>query len=89
MGENQLIATTQRAYRGVFGLEFALFTPTTTFEELSFKFQSSIIIHNNRNTANTQSLTDCRFEWHDHRDQYNKGNNTYNRYNNINNGPKL
>ena len=37
MGENQLIAATQRVCRGVSELEFALFTPTTTFEELSSK----------------------------------------------------
>ena len=37
MGENQLIAATQRACHGVSELEFTLFTPATTFEELSSK----------------------------------------------------
>ncbi len=53
IGENQLIATTQRAWCRVFELEFVLFTLATTFEELFSKLQSSIIIHNNRNAANT------------------------------------
>ena len=57
MGENQLIATTQRACHGVPKLEFALFTPTTTFEELFSKLQSSIMTHDNRNAANIQYFT--------------------------------
>ncbi len=58
MGENQLIAATQKACRGVSELEFALFTPATTFEELSSKLRLSIITHDNRNAANTQYFTD-------------------------------
>ncbi len=88
MGENQLIATTQRAYRRVSELEFVLFTPATTFEELFSELWSSIITHDKRNAANTQYFMDCRFERHNHGDQYNKGNNTYNCYNNNNNGRK-
>ena len=88
MGENQLIAATQRACRGVSELEFALFTPATTFEELSSKLRSSIITHDNRNAANTQYFTDRQFGRHDRGDQYNKGNNTYNRYDNKHNGRK-
>ncbi len=37
MGENQLIAATQRAYYRVSELEFVLFIPITTFEELFSK----------------------------------------------------
>ena len=37
MGKNQLIAAIQRVCHGVSKLEFALFTPITTFEELSSK----------------------------------------------------
>ena len=37
IGENQLIASTQRACHEVFELEFILFTPITTFEKLSSK----------------------------------------------------
>ncbi len=85
MGENQLIAATQKACRGVSELEFAQFTPAITFEKLSSKLRSSIIIHDNRNAANTQYFTDRRFGRHDRGDQYNKGNNTYNCYNNNNN----
>lgn len=88
IGENQLIATTQRACRKIFGLKFALFTPTTTFEELSTKLWSSIITHDNHNAVNTQYFTDRSFGQHDCGDQYNKGNNTYNRYNNNKNGHK-
>ncbi len=88
IGKNQLIAATQRACRGVYELEFALFTSAITFEKLSSKLRSSIITHNNRNAANTQYFTDRRFGRHDHRNQYNKGNNTYNCYNNNNNGCK-
>ncbi len=57
--KNQLIAAIQRACRGVSKLEFALFTPTTTFEKLSSKLRSSIITHDNRNAANTQLFTEC------------------------------
>ena len=88
MGENQLIAIIQRACRGVSELEFALFTPTTTFEELFSKLQSSIITHNNRNAANIQYFTNCQFGRNDRGDQYNKKNNTHNRYNNNNNRRK-
>ena len=59
IGKNQLIATTQKACRGVSELEFALFTLATTFEKLFSKLQSSIITHNNRNAANIQYFTDC------------------------------
>ena len=38
IGENKLIAATQRACRGVSEPEFALFTPATTFEELFSTF---------------------------------------------------
>ncbi len=88
IGENQLIAAAQRVCRGVFELEFALFTPSKTFEELSSKLRSSIITHDNYNTTNTQYFTDRQFGRHDRGDQYNKGNNTYNCYNNNNNGRK-
>ena len=88
IGENQLIAATQRACRGVSELEFALFTPATTFEELSSKLRSSIITYDNHNAANTQYFMDRRFGRHDRGDQYNKSNNTYNRYNNNHNGRK-
>ena len=88
MGEKQLIATVQRACRGVSELKFALFTPTTTFEKLSSKLRSSIMTNDNRNAANVQYFTDRRFGRHDRGDQYNKGNNTYNCYNNNNNGRK-
>lgn len=37
MGENQLIATTERECHRVPKLEFTLFTPMTTFEELLSK----------------------------------------------------
>ena len=59
MGENQLIAATQRACRGVSELEFALFTFGITFEELSSKLRSSTMTHDNRNAANIQYFTDC------------------------------
>ena len=52
MGKNELIAAIQRACRGVSELEFALFTPATTFEKLFSKLQSSIITHDNHNAAN-------------------------------------
>ena len=58
MGENQLITAIQRACRGVPKLEFALFTPATTFEKLSSKLRSSIMTHDNRNAANIQYFTD-------------------------------
>ena len=86
MGENQLIAATQRACHGFSELEFALFTPTTTFEELSSKLRSSIMTHDNRYATNIQYFTDRRFGRNDRGDQYNKDDNTYNRYNNTNNG---
>ena len=88
MGKNQLIATTQRECRGVPKLEFALFTPTATFKELSSKLQSSIITNNNRNAANIQYFTDRWFGRNDRGDHYIKGNNTHNCYNNNNNGRK-
>ncbi len=88
MGKNQLIAATQKACRGLFELEFVLFTPATTFKELSSKLRLSIITHDNRNAANIQYFTDHQFGRHDCGDQYNKGNNTYNRYNNNNNSCK-
>ena len=88
IGENQLIAAIQRACCKVSKLEFALFTPITTFEELFSKLQTSIMTHDNRNTANIQYFTDCQFGRNDRGDQYNKGNNTHNCYNNNNNGRK-
>ena len=88
IGKNQLIAPTQRVCREVSKLKFALFTPTTTFEELSSKLQSSIMTHNNRNVINIQYFTDHQFGRHDHGNQYNKDTNTHNCYNNNNNGRK-
>ena len=86
IGENQLIAATQRECRGVSKLEFALFTPATTFEELSSKLQSFIMTHDNRNATNIQYFTYRQFGRNNRGDQYNKGNNTHNCYNNNNNG---
>ncbi len=89
IGENQLIAATQKVYYRVYELEFALFTPITTFKEFFFKLQLFIITYNNRNTTNIQYFTDHRFKQYDYKNQYNKGNNTYNHYNNNNNNYKL
>ena len=88
MGENQLIAATQRECHGVSELEFALFTPTTTFEELFSKLRSPIMTHNNRNAINNQYFTDRQFGQYDLGDQYYKDNNTHNHYNNNNNSRK-
>lgn len=51
ISENQLIATTQTVYRGVFKLKFVLFTFAITFKKLCFKLQLSIIAHINRNST--------------------------------------
>lgn len=60
MGENQLIATTQRACRKISELEFALFTPTTTLENFlpSFDYPSLHIITAMLSILNTLLIID-------------------------------
>ena len=72
-GERQLIANTERACRGISELEFALFTPSSSFEDLSAKLRSSILTHDNRHgfgSINAQYFTDRRFGRRDRGDQY-------------------
>lgn len=59
MSKNQLIAAAQRVCCGVSKLKFASFTSSTTFENLSFKLQSSIMTYNNRNAANIHYFMGC------------------------------
>lgn len=58
ISKNQIIATSQRACRGVSELEFALFIPTTIFEKIFSKLRSSIMTHKNCNAANIKYFTD-------------------------------
>ena len=68
-GKNQLIPTIQRAFHGISKLKFAFFTLVTTFEELSSKFQFSIITKDNCNTTNIHYFTDCLFGQNNYGDQ--------------------
>ncbi|KAF4470049.1 hypothetical protein FALBO_3049, partial [Fusarium albosuccineum] len=48
MTEDQIVSTTIRACRGVQELEYALYAPAGTFEQLSSQLRSSIITHESR-----------------------------------------
>jgi len=79
MEEHVLIHAVMRACRGVPELEFALFTPATTFEELASKLRSSIATYENRK-ANGQFpidsdtyYTDRRYQRRDRGDKYGQG----------------